>query len=206
MAVLNTQGGTTGQVDAPVPGTIDQIYVTPGSFVGARHAGRGDAAARVPDVGTHVRRCRGRQGAACSACPLTSLLEHRRRRASTGCIRGVVTYISPLPLTQQRLVTLLGDRPGLKSPPSRNSGHRPRGGGHLGESAELRHAERLRVDSLAQGSGFDVTPGTLLTVDRCSCRSQSPASIAFSEPVGAGDDRRLPPHRPLAPAPAAPAA
>ena len=33
MAVLNARGGTT-EVDAPVPGTIDQIYVTPGSFVG----------------------------------------------------------------------------------------------------------------------------------------------------------------------------
>ena len=110
VAVLNARGGTT-EVDAPVPGTIDQIYVTPGSFVGpgtpvAEMLPLGSPMSALMFVGAGEGKAL-RVGMSADISPSTA------PSSQYGSISGVVTYISPLPLTQQRLVTLLGDRPGL---------------------------------------------------------------------------------------------
>lgn len=172
VAVLSTRGGTT-EVDAPVPGTIDQIYVTPGSFVGpgtpvAEMLPLGSPMSALMFVGAGEGKAL-RVGMAADISPSTA------PSSQYGSIRGVVTYISPLPLTQQRLVTLLGDRPGLVATVAQ-----------LGAPLEV--AVTLLRDSgtpsgfawtSGSGPGFDVTPGTLLT-GSVLVSQQSPASIAFS--------------------------
>jgi HlyD family secretion protein len=92
-----------------------------------------------------------------------------------GSMSGVVTYISPLPLTQQRVVSLLGDRPGLVSSVAR-----------LGAPLEVAVTLQRNPSTPSgfawtsgTGPGFQVTPGTLLT-GSVTVSQQSPASIAFS--------------------------
>jgi biotin carboxyl carrier protein len=172
VAVLNARGGTT-QVDAPVPGTIDQIYVTPGSFVGP-----GTAVAEMLPLGSPMSALMfvgAGEGKTLRVGMRADISPSTAPSSQYGSIRGVVTYISPLPLTQQRLVTLLGDRPGLVATVAQ-----------LGAPLEV--AVTLLRDSSTpsgfawtsgSGPGFDVTPGTLLT-GTVLVSQQSPASIAFS--------------------------
>jgi multidrug efflux pump subunit AcrA (membrane-fusion protein) len=169
---LNTQGGAT-PVDAPVPGTIDQIYVTPGSFVGP-----GTPVAEMLPLGSPMSALMfvgAAEGKALRVGMSADISPSTAPSSQYGSIRGVVTYVSPLPLTQQRLVTLLGDRPGLVSTVAQ-----------LGAPLEV--AVTLLRDSgtpsgfawtSGSGPGFDVTPGTLLT-GSVLVSQQSPASIAFS--------------------------
>ena len=172
VAVLSTQGGTT-QVEAPVSGTIDQIYVTPGAFVGP-----GTPVAEMLPLGSPMSALMfvgAGEGKALRVGMRADISPSTAPSSQYGSISGVVTYISPLPLTQQRLVTLLGDRPGLVATVAQ-----------LGAPLEV--AVTLLRDSSTpsgyawtsgSGPGFDVTPGTLLT-GSVLVSEQSPASIAFS--------------------------
>jgi multidrug efflux pump subunit AcrA (membrane-fusion protein) len=173
VAVLATRGLGTTVVDAPVAGTIDQIYVTPGTFVGpgtpvAEMLPLGSPMSALMFVGAGEGKTI-RIGMRADISPSTA------PSSQYGSVSGVVTYVSPLPLTQQKVVALLGDRPGLIATVAR-----------LGAPLEVtvtlkRNPSTPSGFAWTSGTGpdFEVTPGTLLTGSVLVSR-QDPASIAFS--------------------------
>ena len=173
MALLQSPTAGTSEVSAPISGTIDEIYVTPGTFVGpgtpiAEMLPLGSPMAALMFVGAGAGKAL-RVGMRADISPSTA------PSSQYGTITGVVSGISPLPITQQRLVALLGQRPGLINTVSA-----------LGAPLEVTVTLRRNPNTASgyawtsgTGPGFDVTPGTLLS-GSVLVSEQSPASIAFS--------------------------
>ncbi len=173
LALLQSPAGRTSEVDAPISGTIDEVYVTPGTSVGpgtpiAEMLPLGSPMSALMFVGAGAGKAL-RVGMRADISPSTA------SSSQYGTITGVVTDISPLPITQQRLVALLGQRPGLISNIAA-----------LGAPLEVTVSLQRNPNTPSgyawtsgTGPGFDVTPGTLLS-GSVLVSEQSPASIAFS--------------------------
>jgi multidrug efflux pump subunit AcrA (membrane-fusion protein) len=173
VAVLRTRGQGVAEVDAPVAGTIDQIYVTPGTFVGP-----GTPVAELLPFGSPMSALMfvaAGEGKTLQVGMRADISPSTAPSSQYGSITGMVSYISPLPLTQQRIVSLLGDRPGLISAVARL-------GAPLEVAVTLQRNARTPSGftwTSGTGPGFQVTPGTLLT-GSVLVSQQTPASIAFS--------------------------
>jgi multidrug efflux pump subunit AcrA (membrane-fusion protein) len=173
IALLSSPTAGTSEVDAPISGTIDEIYVTAGTFVEpgtpiAEMLPFGSPMSALMFVGAGAGKAL-RVGMRADISPSTA------PSSQYGTITGVVTYISPLPITQQRLVDLLGQRPGLITTVD-----------DLGAPLEVTVTLQRNPDTPSgyawtsgTGPDFDVTPGTLLS-GSVLVSSQSPASIVFS--------------------------
>jgi multidrug efflux pump subunit AcrA (membrane-fusion protein) len=173
MALLKTPAAGTSDVDAPIAGTIDEIYVTPGTSVGP-----GTPIAEMLPLGSPMSALMfvgAGEGKALQVGMHADISPSTAPSSQYGTITGVVTDISPLPITQQRLVALLGQRPGLINTVSA-----------LGAPLEVTVTLRRNPNTPSgyawtsgTGPGFGVTPGTLLS-GSVLVSEQSPASIAFS--------------------------
>ena len=173
IASLTSPTAGTSEVSAPISGTIAEIYVTPGTFVGlgtpiAEMLPLGSPMSALIFVGAGAGKAL-RVGMHADISPSTA------SSSQYGSITGVVTYISPLPITQQGLVSLVGQRPGLIAAVD-----------SLGEPLEVTVALRRNPNTPSgyawtsgTGPGFGVTPGTLLS-GTVLISEQRPASIAFS--------------------------
>ncbi len=173
IALLTSPTAGTSAVGAPIAGTIAEIYVTPGTFVEP-----GTPIAEMLPLGSPMSALMfvgAGEGKALRVGMRADISPSTASSSQYGSIKGVVTDISPLPITQQGLVALLGQRPGLITAVD-----------NLGEPLEVtvtlqRNPNTPSGFAWTSGTGpsFGVTPGTLLS-GTVLASEQSPASIAFS--------------------------
>ena len=173
IALLTSPTAGTSAVTAPIAGTIAQIYVTPGTFVGP-----GTPIAEMLPLESPMSALMfvgAGEGKSLQVGMRADISPSTASSSQYGSITGVVTDISPLPITQRGLVGLVGQRPGLISAVD-----------DLGEPLEVtvtlqRNPNTPSGYAWTSGTGpsFDVTPGTLLS-GTVLVSEQSPASITFS--------------------------
>ena len=172
VATLRTSEGRTMSVPAPLKGLVDQLYVSPGTFVGANTPILEMLPAQPPAALVFVSAAQGKiiqNGMKANVSPTTA------PAAQYGSIEGVVTYVSPLSLTSLRISSLVGARPGLAAAIEA-------GGPSLEVVISLsRDAANPTGYRWTSGNGppFKITPGTLLS-GSVTISTQRPASLGFS--------------------------
>ena len=169
---LKTASGGVAEVTAPVAGTIDQVFVSSGSFVPTTSAVAEMVPSGPPLRGLiFVSASQGkliRPGMQVNLSPTTA------PSADYGSIRGAVLSVSSFPLGTHRISLLVGSRPSLASSIEA-----------LGPSFEVVVA--LDRDPSAssgyawtsgRGPDFEIPAGTLLTAT-ITTSVQRPAQAAF---------------------------
>jgi HlyD family secretion protein len=172
VASVRTADGRQVSVPAPVGGLVDQLYVSTGTFVTTTEPvlemlpGQRAAALMFVPVS---------QGKVIQPGMHANVSPSTAPAAQYGSIKGVVVFVSPLPLTVLRLSLLLGDRPNLLSAIQE-------AGPSLEVVVALDHDPATPSGyqwTSGIGPPFRITPGTLLT-GTVTVSTQHPADVAFS--------------------------
>ncbi len=164
--------GKPSAVDSAVAGTIDEQFVSQGSFVGV-----GTPIAELLPSSSPMSAVMFVSAAAGKVIHVgmpVNVSPSTAPASQYGTIKGTVSFVSPLPVTQQKIVSLVGQRQGLVSLAAK-----------LGAPLEVivsleRNGSTASGYQWTSGSGpnFAITPGTILG-GSVLVASQAPIKSAF---------------------------
>ncbi|MDA8297033.1 MAG: HlyD family efflux transporter periplasmic adaptor subunit [Actinomycetota bacterium] len=172
IATVIGPNGKAMDVDSAVAGTIDEQFVSQGSFVGI-----GTPIAELLPSDSPLSGVMFVSGAAGKVVQVGMRVDVSPSTAPAsqyGTIKGIVNFVSPLPVTQQNVVSLVGERQGLVGLVSK-----------LGTALEVdvtleRNPNTASGYEWSSGSGpdFPITPGTILS-GSVRVASEAPIKSAF---------------------------
>lgn len=172
VAEVTTLAGTVVPVDADVSGTVDEQFVSQGSFVGS-----GTPVAELLPAGSPmsgVMFVNAAAGKVVTVGMKVNISPSTAPAAQYGAIKGTVSFVSPLPVTDAQVQSLVGPRQGLINLASA-----------LGAPLEI--VVTLQRDlstpsgyawTSGNGPNFPVTPGTILS-GTVRVSKQRPIQTAF---------------------------